>query len=145
METGKIHTLSRASRSTWIVLMMGVGFCAGGISLAREGNLTVGIGLAVAFGFMAVVAFVTVLPGSSSLSYDDVGFWTTRMFRRGDRIPWTAVSKFHVGEVEGKARVVYEFSDTRTRESLPDNYGQDAATLARELNARRDHAIGAEP
>ena len=50
MESGRTHTIQRASRSTWLLLMLGIGFCAGGLSLARQGNEAVGFGVAVGFG-----------------------------------------------------------------------------------------------
>lgn len=148
--------IQRASRSTPIIMMLGLGFSAGGITLMRQGQLVLGSGLAVMFGIMGIVAFITLLPGSNALELSPDGFRTKRLFQRGDTIPWKDVAGFEVDDVGKEHRVVFNFADPDRKATdyrgavrgtakwagaLPDDYGRGARALADTLNEWRSRAM----
>jgi hypothetical protein len=146
-------TISRPSKSTWLVLFLGLAFCAGGFALAGEGYRAAGYGIAVMFGIMAVVALVTVMPGSTGLELDGEGFRTRTLYWRGGLLRWEEVGPFHAEAHGSKQVVAFELAPKGKAKgglhpsdggaTLPDNYGYSAQSLANKLNEHREKALAA--
>lgn len=103
--------LRRPSRSTFILIGVGVAMALLGLELVREGYGATGWGIVVMFGAMAVIAGITVMPGSTQLELDASGFWTTTLFQKGEPIRWEEVAGFETAEVGGKRRAGFRLTD----------------------------------
>ncbi len=103
--------LRRASRSTFILIGVGLAMTGLGLELVREGYGATGWGIAIMFGVMAVIAIITVLPGSTQLEMDARGFWTTTLFQKGEPIRWDEVAGFETADVGGKRLAGFRLAD----------------------------------
>jgi len=99
--------IRRASRSTFILIAVGVAMAGGGAWLVANGQPVAGWGITALFGLLAVIAFVTVLPGSTQIELDREGFTMVTLFQPGERVRWEEVDRFETVEVAGRRRAGY--------------------------------------
>lgn len=136
------RVIRRASRSTFILIAVGIAMSGGGVYLAQQGQALAGWGLAAMFGVMTIVALVTVLPGSTQLELDRRGFFTTLLFQRGERIRWDEVQRFETVEVAGRRRAGYTLApDAKAAAERP---GAPEAHGGLDGVFMRDYGLGAE-
>jgi hypothetical protein len=122
-----------------------------GIWLVTTGD-SIGWGLAIFFGLLAIVFGATALPNSSYLELRPDGFKVCTLFRPSTYL-WSEVGPFTVGTIGLNPMVVFNFSSdyrglARSRKvaagltghegALPDSYGLPLPELAQVLNEYRN-------
>jgi len=105
----------------------------------------------ILFGLGAIVALVTVLPGSSFLRLEPERMTVCSLYRTW-HIPWSDIDSFFVASVGGRQMVCWRYAPgffgqqrgraiSRTvagvEAALPDTYGKSAIELATLLNQWR--------
>lgn len=142
-ETQPEHlVVRRASRSTFILIAVGVAMALGGAYFAGQEHPVVGWGIAAMFGLLAVVSTITVLPGSTQIELDREGFRMVTLFQPGQVVRWEEVEVFDTVEVAGRRRAGYRLvasaKDARERPGTPAPHaGFDGVFM-------RDFGMGAE-
>lgn len=129
------------------LLVVSLVFVAGGLLMARD-EPVMGYFGAVFFGLGAIVAVVSLLPGSSYVELSDEGFEVCSLFRK-HFIRWAQIREFSIYRVQHSERVGWHYlaeagATTLGRRvssalagvegGLPDTYGMKARELADLMN-----------
>ncbi len=146
---------------TALLLLVSLGFVAGGLFMARDQPLA-GYASAAFFGLGVVVGILQMFPNSSYLDIDRDGFTACTLFRR--RVyTWNRVENFGVMRIQRYSFTVrkfvgFNFSDIPAaprskmlevsrdlcgfHACLPDTYGMKAEELADIMNKLREKFAG---
>ena len=144
----------RLKPSPWrllLLLAISSSFAALGIFLISRGEQLGGWLCTVLFGLGALVAIVSLLPGSSYLDLSSSGMEIRTLYRRWF-VRWKDVHEFYPVVISNRKMVGWDYSASYSAQSLgrkisrgmsgaeaglPDTYGMSAESLARLLNEWR--------
>jgi hypothetical protein len=145
-------TLSPSRRKWILILLIAIGFTAGGVWMVGRGD-TAGWFVAGFFGLCAISAVVALLPGANGLKLDRDGFAIIQLFRNRS-YRWQDATGFATTRITGQKMVVFDDATAAggalasvnvglvgRNAGLPDTYGLGADALAELLTFWRARAV----